>query len=543
MAWHRTDLALVNVTDSLFQANSARFGGGFASLSTITVMQLSNCSFDANSALFGGGGYLFQPSFALNPSNLTFLNFTNNQASRAGGGYFLFLVNAAPGTVNLFSPEVNPANWYLNCTDCYFANNLATYGEIRASNPFRFIPVHPATNQPVNFSSFIPAEIWPGLGLSMSFLIIDVFEQTYLGGTSEALVSLSVMGWEVVPTQQNDQLVTQQKDRLVLPNLRPLLSSNGPSKFDHLQQDQVLLRQNKDTFCSTTTIAWGGKTIAEPSEFGLVSFRDVFIAFVANSSSLSLSSGSTSECETFTNGTITQWEVINMTGIVALKPNTPLPFEFDLRVMSCPDGWVNRRNPSDGLSYCLKVEAIGTGWLVGLGIALGLAILACLALMVWIWRHQTLKQLKQFSPFFLKIGVGGGIGLLVAAYMWFDVNDGMCGLRPWLVAISFAVLYGAVILRQFRMYIIFRRLDHGGKSAITNTWLLLCVGCVVALEVLVLIIWFAILSLCGHLFDRLGGPYCGGHLLLRPKHCFPSHFACHQWFFVVVWRDRSFAFS
>src|SRR3989338_9846383 len=116
----------------------------------------------------------------------------------------------------------------------------------------------------------------------------------------------------------------------------------------------------------------------------------------------------------------------------------------------------------------------------------------------------------------MQLSLFGFFLCVCGGFMFLHNNDAMCALRVWLLALGLAITYPCLTLKQFRLWVIFRRTAQGHRTSknMTNFHFFLWVGAVCMPTVIVLVTCFAISPYIRardviNYDDRTIGYFCG----------------------------------
>jgi len=94
------------------------------------------------------------------------------------------------------------------------------------------------------------------------------------------------------------------------------------------------------------------------------------------------------------------------------------------------------------------------------------------------------------SPLFCKIiHFGALVAHIAAAGLIMEPNDRYCTAFPWLVGISFVLVYGCLFLKTWRLFWIVRASEKLQRVSLTNIYIIKLLGFFFAVEIVFLIIW------------------------------------------------------
>eukprot|EP01102_Stenamoeba_stenopodia_P022584 TRINITY_DN9486_c0_g1_i2.p1 TRINITY_DN9486_c0_g1~~TRINITY_DN9486_c0_g1_i2.p1 ORF type:complete len:469 (+),score=89.94 TRINITY_DN9486_c0_g1_i2:1994-3400(+) len=130
--------------------------------------------------------------------------------------------------------------------------------------------------------------------------------------------------------------------------------------------------------------------------------------------------------------------------------------------------------------------------LVYIGVALILAMsILCLILLIW---KRKQKPINDATPNMCYTIILGVILCAISVTMWVKVEDAMCALRGWLLALGLTMIFGAIFVRSCRLLWIFGNV--GGnldrRRVITNLDLGIGVSVLLTLVTIVLVVWMIV---------------------------------------------------
>jgi hypothetical protein len=140
---------------------------------------------------------------------------------------------------------------------------------------------------------------------------------------------------------------------------------------------------------------------------------------------------------------------------------------------------------SDPAPLAVQFPSINSYLQVSLYTLVGLFLLALLALMYFLYRHRSQRLFRAASPLFCSIALLGSLlGLISCFFLPFSnfpsdsvivLSSGVSNLHVslWLLAVSFTLSLGPIVLKNYRLYIVFSHAKQMKRSMITNKKLLL----------------------------------------------------------------------
>lgn len=127
----------------------------------------------------------------------------------------------------------------------------------------------------------------------------------------------------------------------------------------------------------------------------------------------------------------------------------------------------------------------GTAIAVIAGLMIGVAIFFAVSIIIF----RETPVIKSSSPVFCVLTIFGMILAYLAVFTYIGLpSTALCTSNLWLLNIAFALTFGNILAKNWRIYKIFH--NHQLRlSTITTRFLLLCVAALLAVEILLLIIW------------------------------------------------------
>ena len=161
--------------------------------------------------------------------------------------------------------------------------------------------------------------------------------------------------------------------------------------------------------------------------------------------------------------------------------------------LACPPGYVYGAYPSREYVQCFRRLSVPQWGLIAVGVGLGLVMLCAALLVLWVHFHRTVAIIRKSDPLMLLVLLCGLMLCLVAAFMWFDVNPGMCALRPWLLVLGMGLVYPVMLIKQVRLLIIFRAANKLLRRTVPGRHILVVIAFGYYLPCCVmLVVWFAV---------------------------------------------------
>eukprot|EP01132_Coremiostelium_polycephalum_P003638 gene3638-4530_t len=121
----------------------------------------------------------------------------------------------------------------------------------------------------------------------------------------------------------------------------------------------------------------------------------------------------------------------------------------------------------------------------GVTITAGIFLIASLGLMVVVWHYRNTSSIRSASPIFCIAIIAGAIMVYAGIIVWVvPVSTATCNLRFWLVTIGFALFIGSLVVKNFRIWLIFDNPELR-TIKITNLqlfpWVAMVIGVVIVL--------------------------------------------------------------
>jgi len=121
----------------------------------------------------------------------------------------------------------------------------------------------------------------------------------------------------------------------------------------------------------------------------------------------------------------------------------------------------------------------------------GLAVIFSIAMGVLTFFYRKRKAIIASSPLFLGIMLIGSVLIYGGIFTWtLTSTDQLCMAHWWLLGLGFAIMFGALLVKVWRISRIFNDKDLS-VIRISNLELLSVVGIVVLIEVILLVVWNA----------------------------------------------------
>ncbi|GAM23371.1 hypothetical protein SAMD00019534_065460 [Acytostelium subglobosum LB1] len=151
-------------------------------------------------------------------------------------------------------------------------------------------------------------------------------------------------------------------------------------------------------------------------------------------------------------------------------------------------------DPYPGINYLgyykvpLTKVGVSIPVLIGLTTASGVMILLAVVLMILVFIYRSSSSIRSASPFFCYNIIFGGILTYVGVIVFsLPKSDASCNLRFWFPAVGYALLIGSLVVKNFRIWLIF---DNPRLKVVrvTNSqlypWVMGLVAIIVALLIL-----------------------------------------------------------
>lgn len=164
----------------------------------------------------------------------------------------------------------------------------------------------------------------------------------------------------------------------------------------------------------------------------------------------------------------------------------------------CPENHIDGRQVCDGYPDCPNLsdedfegctsQYVQSNRFVTAIVSLSVIVSIIFIVLTIYYRKQTV--IKFASPMFLiGICIGCIIGSISVLYIWVIPDKGNCLIRMWLPNIAFVLLFGNLLMKTYRIYVLFHSAELGKFVAIRNKEVLAMVLSLVAIEAFILIIW------------------------------------------------------
>ena len=119
-----------------------------------------------------------------------------------------------------------------------------------------------------------------------------------------------------------------------------------------------------------------------------------------------------------------------------------------------------------------------------------ISCILCMIIIMYITARKDKMIIKSSSPVFLISILGSGIMALISCLMWVDIPDpNICLLRIWLPGISFGVIFGSFLIKNWRIYRIFTNQEMT-VTPITNFQLFITgILPIIVIETIIMTVW------------------------------------------------------
>jgi 7 transmembrane sweet-taste receptor of 3 GCPR len=118
--------------------------------------------------------------------------------------------------------------------------------------------------------------------------------------------------------------------------------------------------------------------------------------------------------------------------------------------------------------------------------------LVTLALMVFVAVMHKRPAIHAAGMLFCEVILLGSLFLYSAVFAWMIYqNDGTCAVLPWLLCVGFVLIFGTMVVKTWRIRRVFIN-QKLKRVHITNLYLMMCVGSMLAVQLLPLVLWTAI---------------------------------------------------
>ncbi|KYR02864.1 G-protein-coupled receptor family 3 [Tieghemostelium lacteum] len=126
------------------------------------------------------------------------------------------------------------------------------------------------------------------------------------------------------------------------------------------------------------------------------------------------------------------------------------------------DYFFNLTDPYPGMTSLgvyqipLTLKQVPQPFTYGICIACGILILLALIMQVIVWMNKNRSIIRSASPIFCLLIIMGGILVYIGIIFWsIPPTNARCNLRIWFVSIGFTILIGSLVVKNFRIWLIF----------------------------------------------------------------------------------------
>ena len=204
-------------------------------------------------------------------------------------------------------------------------------------------------------------------------------------------------------------------------------------------------------------------------------------------------------------------DFVGLTGNVRLKPNgdrdathdilNAQDFSFDLTII----GWATEEEfllkedaifPDGTTHFPDAAEQIYVDWgdaeAIAMVVLFSLGLLVTLGCLIVMMSHRSTPIMNYSSPRFV---VGMGVGMLIGlanVFVWTGrPSPEMCQTRPWLLTLNFAMIFGHLYAKAFRVLWVMKQRKKLQFQPIPDIHLFLCVFFYLLVFVIPCIVWTA----------------------------------------------------
>lgn len=420
----------ISIVDATFDKNEAFLGGAISLNDGSAVTALTDVAFSANTALNGAALYLNQDDSA----DLCFACEDDAVVSFIGNkasraGPAIFWVVRS----RAFSAACSPNE--LVCSSAVLENNTASYGTALATSPSSITQLVMSSDSQSVFSGSV---------LTIAGVLTDALNQTVLSASEVLELELAI---------------------------------------DYVEPSSV-----------SSIVVIRGATIFQPSDDG--SFLNQFEVPLDINSYFELVNDSSSSSSSSEAGkrSSSSYPLMNISFALSGFPASLESVTVNTRLNpNCPDGYIRSYLPASNFTMCLQNIPVSVGGRIGLGVGLGLTLILAILLFMWQLRMRKAPVVRAGDPQITSI-ITFGLGLaIVAAFMWFDNNDAMCALRPWLLGIATSLVYACLVVKQWRLKFIFDKAANFESAHVERPQLMAFIAAIQLLPTLIiLIVWFSV---------------------------------------------------
>jgi len=132
---------------------------------------------------------------------------------------------------------------------------------------------------------------------------------------------------------------------------------------------------------------------------------------------------------------------------------------------------------------------------IGFGCVVALCASFSVGLLIWMWRMKEFRVIQASSPTFLfLVVIGANISYAGVFITILEPSALVCGLYPWFKYLGFAVVFGSLLIKTYRIEVIFNSKSRR-IAAIKDAALLLRLGVYVGIWVIVLGVYVGVEAL------------------------------------------------
>ena len=151
-----------------------------------------------------------------------------------------------------------------------------------------------------------------------------------------------------------------------------------------------------------------------------------------------------------------------------------------------PLTWRTAGNTTPFSQIIPDVLSYGSGMAIVVMSISAISIIIAFISMVLFWRNREKPVIKRSSPIFCNMILGGLILIWISLFMWAgNQTDILCNSKLWLGAIGYAIVMGALLAKNYRIWRIFDN-DKLRSRVITNRELLYFSAVIVGIEMLLM---------------------------------------------------------
>ena len=132
-----------------------------------------------------------------------------------------------------------------------------------------------------------------------------------------------------------------------------------------------------------------------------------------------------------------------------------------------------------------------SGWQWAWGVLAGLGAIMTLIVMIIVYLQRNKPVIHYASPVFCELTLFGCLFSFCGVITWIvDPTDASCALQPWMLTLSFCIIMVPLLVKTYRVYRFFNN-STLQLVKITNQQLLVCLGVILAIQIVILIFWMA----------------------------------------------------